>query len=244
MLLHLTSPHTKNDHVRAVQRVLKKKHYLQGAVDGEFGPDTARAVHRAKYWLGYAKPDQYAGDQFWEFLTGKKKLTPAMQMYVRRRLKLAKQTPMRVKMLNEAKRHNGEKERTGHNDIFYSDWYGVVGPWCAMFVTYCGTKAGSKVFKKSQRYAYVPYIVNDAKAGRNNLAITYNPQMGDLVCFDWEHNGVADHIGFFISWAGGGRMAFRSIEGNTAVGNNSNGGQVMYRDRKKLEVQAFVHVGR
>jgi hypothetical protein len=73
------------------------------------------------------------------------------------------------------------------------------------------------------------------------MAITTNPQPGDLVCFDWEGNGVADHIGLYEKDLPGSE--FQTIEGNTSVGNNSNGGEVMRRKRNRSQVQAFVHVG-
>ncbi len=37
-------------------------------------------------------------------------------------------------------------------------------------------------------------------------------------------------------------IAFRPIEGNTAIGNNSNGGQVMLRSRNRSDVAAFIRL--
>src|SRR4051794_36877301 len=61
--LTITSPFMHNEDVRRVQARLKLHNYLQGPVDGIFGPDTARAVKRAKYWLGYpiGEVNQIAG---------------------------------------------------------------------------------------------------------------------------------------------------------------------------------------
>jgi hypothetical protein len=74
------------------------------------------------------------------------------------------------------------------------------------------------------------------------MAVTSNPLPGDLVCYDWEGNGVADHVGLFEAWTDKSAGKFTAIEGNTAVGNDSNGGKVMRRDRTRSNVQAFVHV--
>jgi len=104
-------------------------------------------------------------------------------------------------------------------------------------------KAGSKAFVKGQRYAYVPYIVNDARAGTNGLHVTRDPKPGDVVCFDWD-GGVADHVGLFQEWASVSKDAFRTVEGNTSQGNDSNGGEVMERNRTVAQVEAFVRVGR
>jgi len=79
------------------------------------------------------------------------------------------------------------------------------------------------------RYDYVPYLLSDAKNGRYGLSITNSPKAGDLVCFDWNWNGEYDHVGLFENWTSG--RAFESVEGNTSTSNNSNGGQVMRRQR-------------
>jgi hypothetical protein len=236
----------RGDNVKKLQTELKKRKWLQGPVDGVFGPDTARSVYRAKYWLGYAEQnlDQVAGDLLMNFLTGKQKTSAAMKSRVEKRNKAAETQPARIKMINEARRHIGTKENPPYsNKVLFSTWYGMIGPWCAMFVTYCGVKTGVPQFVRGSRWAYVPYIVNDARAGRNGLAVTYKPLEGDLVCYDWDHDGIADHVGFFEKWISPGNQ-FAAVEGNTAVGNNSNGGEVMRRtDRYKSNVQAFVHVG-
>jgi CHAP domain/Putative peptidoglycan binding domain len=240
--LRLTSPLTRGDDVQRLQAQLKRKRYLQGEVDGVYGPDTARAVYKAKFWLGYRAPDQNAADLLLAYLKGDKKTTAAMQARAKSRHRVQGQVAVRTKMFREAKRHVGVKENpAGSNRVLFSNWYALIGPWCAMFVTYCGVHAGAPQFKRGNRWAYVPYVVSDARAGRNGLAITYQPKQGDLVCFDWDRDGVADHIGFFDRWLDGGR--FKTLEGNTAVGNDSNGGEVMARDRDKSQVIAYVHVG-
>lgn len=242
--MKLTSPYMRGDDVRKLQQELKKDKYLQGTPDGVFGPDTSRAVYRAKHWLGYRVPDHTAAQMLVDYLTGKRKLTDAMVSRRKARQKALAARPVRQKMLDEAKKWEGTKESPpGSNRVKFSAWYGLVGPWCAMFTSYCGVTVNARGFARGKRWAYVPYVVADAKHGRNNLAITYSPQEGDLVTFDWDNDGVADHIGFFVHWNGGGKTKFRSLEGNTGVGNDSNGGEVMWRDRNKSDVIAFVHVG-
>jgi len=123
----------------------------------------------------------------------------------------------------------------GSNRCTYSDWYGMVGPWCAMFCSW-GYELGaadvgqdSPSFVRGSRYAYVPYIVGDARAGRYGLQTTDDPQPGDLCCFDWSYDGEYDHVGVFEAWLGAGW--FSTIEGNTSNADNSNGGEVMRRER-------------
>jgi hypothetical protein len=247
--LHLTSPLTHGSVVSTAQHRLRANVFGQdfkpGSLDGQFGPETARACIRAKHWLGYPLSEQLPtyGDELDGYLNGTA-LPFIYKLRRKTRLKQAKQTPLREKALANLRLHLGEKESPPRSNRigFASTWYGVIGPWCAMAVTRAYVDAGSKVFVRGQRYAYVPYIVHDARAGANGLAITHEPQPGDLVCFDWDGDGVADHVGLFERWEGGND--FKSVEGNTALGNDSNGGEVMERDRHRSQVQAFIHVGR
>jgi hypothetical protein len=144
----------------------------------------------------------------------------------------------------------------------FSLWYGTVGHWCAMFVTwvFCDLGFSSATFKKGGPYAYVPYVVHDAKAGVNGLMLAPGPSDGTVVCFDWDRDGTADHIGICADEATLRRLVpaaldaaikqfgtlgssdFWTVEGNTAAGNDSNGGTVMIRKRNKSLVAAFVKV--
>jgi len=115
-----------------------------------------------------------------------------------------------------------------------------------MFVTWAYETTGdSPSFVKGKSYSYVPYIVNDARAGRNGLSVTSSPNAGDLVCYDWGNgsgyaDGVYDHVGFFEAWVGS--RTFNAIEGNTAVGNDSDGGEVMRRQRDAGTIPGLVFV--
>jgi len=61
---------------------------------------------------------------------------------------------------------------------------------------------------------------------------------GDIVFFDWNGDGRFDHTGIFVKDIDG--KSFETIEGNTSLTNQSNGGQVMRRKRKYVNV-LFVH---
>jgi hypothetical protein len=140
---------------------------------------------------------------------------------------------LRTLALQKAITQLGTKESPPNsNETPYTRWYGASGPWCAMFCTWAYETSGdSPSFKKGQSYAYVPYIVSDARAGRNGLKVTSSPVPGDLVCYDWSYDGTFDHVGLFEEWVSGSSLNFRAIEGNTSVGNDSDGGEVMRRDR-------------
>ncbi len=142
----------------------------------------------------------------------------------------------RQKALDGAIKHLGVKESpSGSNRTKFGQWYGMDGqPWCAIFATYCYEieAGGSPSFVRGRSYAYVPYIVQDARNGRNGLRSVATPVAGDLVCFDWNFDGTYDHVGIFEAWAGGSGSTFLAIEGNTGISNDSNGGEVMRRTRR------------
>jgi hypothetical protein len=58
------------------------------------------------------------------------------------------------------------------------------------------------------------------------------PQPGDIAVFDWD-GGLPDHVGIVIRANGNG---IDTVEGNTAVGNDSDGGEVMRRKRQLSSV--------
>ena len=152
----------------------------------------------------------------------------------------------RERALAGARRHLGETESpSGSNHTPYGVWYGVDRqPWCAIFVTYCYEEeaGGSPSFKRGSSYAYCPYVVSDARNNRNGLSVTSSPIPGDLVVYDWSYDGTFDHIGLFEAWTPAS-TAFTAIEGNTSVGNNSNGGEVMRRQRgTRDQATVFVRV--
>jgi hypothetical protein len=114
-------------------------------------------------------------------------------------------------------------------------------PWCAIFTTFCYDSLGeSPSFVKGRNYAYVPYIVGDARAARNGLVVTSSPIPGDLVCYDWDFNGEHDHVGLFEKWLDNSGN-FSTIEGNTGYADYSNGGQVM-RCTRNVRSQGTVFV--
>lgn len=131
----------------------------------------------------------------------------------------------------------------GSNMQPYGAWYGMNGqPWCAIFICWADQLGGqpTKAFARGSRYAYVPYIVSDARLGKNGLAVTSSPKPGDLICYDWSRDGEYDHIGIFES---GGASSWQAIEANTSTSDQSNGGQVMRRQRSKNDAAVvFVRV--
>jgi CHAP domain len=148
--------------------------------------------------------------------------------------------------LAKAKGELGKKESPQNSNMQpYGAWYGMNGvPWCAIFCTWADQLGGkpTKSFAKGSKYAYVPYIVNDARMGRNGLSLTSSPKPGDLVCYDWGRDGEYDHVGLVLTPPNSSGL-FDAIEGNTSTSNNSNGGQVMQRTRNRAnQATLFVRV--
>jgi len=143
-------------------------------------------------------------------------------------------TTVRQAALERAVTQLGIKESPPNsNQCKYTQWYGMVGPWCAMFTSWCyDLENDSPSFLKGSYYAYVPYIVGDARSHVRGLSVTGDPLPGDLVCYDWGWDGEFDHVGLFEAWASGSGSTFTAIEGNTSLDNNSNGGEVMRRTRR------------
>src|SRR5262249_9815977 len=145
-------------------------------------------------------------------------------------------TSQRQRALSAAIKYLGVKESPANSNLTkFGAWYGMDGqPWCAMFCSYVYEVdvGGSPSFAKGQNYSYCPYVVSDARNGRNGLSVTSSPIPGDLVVYDWQFDGTYDHVGFFEAWQAGSGSTFTAIEGNTSLTDNSNGGEVMRRTRR------------
>lgn len=125
------------------------------------------------------------------------------------------------------------------NKTKFGKWFGLDGvAWCAMFVSWCYSKAGyplrnigfTKGFAGCQ--TAVAYFIKTKQ-------VTTTPQAGDIVFFDWNLDRRFDHVGVFVKWQD--KIVFETIEGNTSLTNQSNGGQVMLRKRKHGKGVLFVH---
>jgi peptidoglycan hydrolase-like protein with peptidoglycan-binding domain len=241
-MLVLTSPHMEGDDVTYAQRLLRKNGYYKGKPDGEFGPLTAQACYRAKYWLGYAKPVQTFGTDLEKLLLGRTQPSPAAKQRIARRKKSRETKPLGQNALAKMEKFVGlAEDPLGSNRVPEINrwWGGGDVAWCARTVSKAYVSAGSKAFVRGRNYQYVPTLVADARAGRNGLTVTLDPKPGDLVCYDWDGSDFRtgnNHVGMFKS---GTRKRFKTIEGNV----DSRCG---YHDRTSGSAKhvVFVHVGK
>jgi Putative peptidoglycan binding domain/CHAP domain len=239
--LHVTSPLMHSEEIKQLQQRLQALGYNPGPVDGQYGVATSNAV-KAFQKARHLQVDGVIGKD-----TRKALLSAKAQQVVKDVGKRRAMTPGQ-KALAEAAKYLGVKESPiGSNKTQFGKWFGVDGvAWCNIFVSYCFVHGAGKVIAKGFKGAgcypngctYVPTTEAWLRATGQWIGRA-EPQPGDIAIFNWD-GGVPDHIGIVEVYLGGGN--FRSIEGNTAVGNDSNGGEVMRRDRKLSQVDGFGRV--
>lgn len=130
-------------------------------------------------------------------------------------------------VLSKAASQIGYKEYpSGSNKTKYGVAYGMNGvPWCAMFVWWNFKQVNaSGLYFGGGKTAYTPTL---AQYYKNRNRWYHSPKAGDLVFF---HNGTRIcHVGFVEKVIDSDTI--QTIEGNTGVGNDANGGAVMRRQR-------------
>jgi cell wall-associated NlpC family hydrolase len=97
-----------------------------------------------------------------------------------------------------------------------------------MFVSWCYNKAGAPLGNIGFPKGFAGCQTAAAFFLKNGLTVT-DPQPGDIVLFDWNGDRRYDHTGIFVK-----KMTathFETVEGNTSLTNQSNGGTVMRRTR-------------
>lgn len=116
------------------------------------------------------------------------------------------------------------------NKTKYGKWFGLDGvAWCGMFVSWCYAMRGKPLPNIGFKKGFAGCQTAVAYFKKNNR-IVIKPNPGDIVFFDWNLDGRYDHTGIFVEWIEEGK-SFYSVEGNTSLTNQSNGGQVMLRKR-------------
>lgn len=101
------------------------------------------------------------------------------------------------------------------------------GHWCAYFVLWCAEQASipTSIICKSSSCGNCNNFVNWFKSNHRWNDRTYTPESGDIIFFDWNGDGIANHVG--IVQGVSGNIVY-TIEGNTG---GVNGYAVMERNR-------------
>jgi hypothetical protein len=107
--------------------------------------------------------------------------------------------------------YNGEGDCDSPITTF-GEWFGVQTQWCAEFVSWCLAQANvPSLGRFAHGEDYCPAWVSNFKdACRFKLS---SPQPGDVVFYNWNLDGVADHVGLVESVGADGSIT--TIEGNT-----------------------------
>lgn len=134
----------------------------------------------------------------------------------------------------------GQKESPRNsNKTKYGKWFGFDGvAWCAIFVSWVYDNAGFSLGNIGFSKGYAGCMIAVEHFNKTK-EITNTPIPGDIVFFDWNLDKRYDHTGIFVKSID--KNYFETIEGNTSLTNQSNGGQVMRRRRKYGKGVIFVH---
>lgn len=97
----------------------------------------------------------------------------------------------------------------------YWSWYGFNSrvEWCACFVSWCANEGG---YIESGIIPKFAGCINGSQWFMNNnqwADRNYEPSAGDIIFFDWENDGITDHVGFVQRTENG--MVY-TIEGNSS----------------------------
>lgn len=97
----------------------------------------------------------------------------------------------------------------------YWSWYGFNGrvEWCACFVSWCANEVGYIERGQVPRFSYCPTGAQWFKDAGRWQSRGYVPSPGDIIFFDWEGDGVTDHVGIVESCDG---ATVATIEGNSS----------------------------
>jgi len=119
------------------------------------------------------------------------------------------------------------------NRVKYTEAYGMVGPWCDMYVWWCGRESGNEVV--IGRFAFTPSHEAWFRAQGREVAIR-DAQPGDIVFFNFI--GRTSHVGIVEANRGDGLV---TIEGNTNGSGSRDGGSVIRHFRSWSSGIVSVH---
>lgn len=114
----------------------------------------------------------------------------------------------RAAVASEALRFNGYEDGAGYDspNQFSADLGRPTESWCGDYVTDVYKRIGLRLPSMqggcSTGFAYVPSAVSAARA-RGAFVRSWQARVADLVCFDWNGDGLADHTELVTSYSGG-----------------------------------------
>lgn len=251
--LQLTTPAIHGEDVGILQTSLRtthNQHYVR--TDKQYGPLTKHAVGVVANAMGL---EVYVATPYVQkIIEGIEKRTPVQVLRAKQRAAAAAKAGHGLAgVLSHGLTHVGvEESPSGSNEgtPYPSGWeknFGMNGvSWCGCFAGSMILDAGGHV---TDRVAYVPYIVADARAGQdgfsrfvawNSIGRDQRVKPGWLVTYDWNGNhSFGMHVGIVKELTSDGVIA---CEGNTESGNagdQSDGGGVFVRTRSNVDIIGY-----
>jgi hypothetical protein len=141
------------------------------------------------------------------------------------------------KVIHAATSEIGYKENPpSSNSNKFGVWYELnFAPWSCIFVSYCFYTAGLPLkITTDKGFSYAPFA---AQWFKDNGWWRTSPQAGDIVFYDFDNDGIANHVGIVENVNVDSSII--AIEGNTSAGSDSSGGQVMRRTRDDSRILGY-----
>ena len=123
------------------------------------------------------------------------------------------------------------RAQLGNGGSVYQRWAGIPGqPWCDAFISYCLAKTDNgSLYCDGRKEINCPNSINWCYKHLALIPI-YLAIEGDVIFYDWEPNGLPNHVGFVDERVSD--VCIHAIEGNTS------GGKVARRERTDAQEQA------
>lgn len=104
----------------------------------------------------------------------------------------------------------------------YWSWYPFENrvEWCACFVSWCADQCGYLESGVIPKFSLCPDGADWFKRNGQWHDRNYEPQSGDIIFYDWENDGITDHVGIVEKVENG--MVY-TVEGNTSDADHRNG---------------------
>jgi len=123
-------------------------------------------------------------------------------------------------------------------------------PWCAATTSWAYRCAGWKswaAFVKTHHEAWVPDWVRAAREKRYGMSLVTprRARRGDAICFDWQADGIHDHIGLLRARPNLATLNAPTVEGNTSpgtAGSQDDGGGLWLRTRNTASPQLLIRI--
>ncbi|MEG0709305.1 MAG: lysozyme family protein [Longicatena sp.] len=111
----------------------------------------------------------------------------------------------------------------------YWEWYGFNSrvEWCACFISWCAEQAGLIENGIIPKFAYCPTGIQWFKDKGRWQNRNYVPTSGDIIFFDWENDGISDHVGIVEKVE---NNIIYTIEGNS-IGDECKGNSYSLKNK-------------